>query len=169
MMPWWPFGFALLAAYILQATLVGWLRCGSWVDLLLMLALVVGLAAPTVEARLAGWLTGLAADFQSVGPLGLHAFAFGLALYVLTLLREQVNREVWWVRWLAAFVVAFPALLLVRIHERVYQGLAGLTAWRMLEQSVLSAATAALVAALVLALPAMARWRSRRGSYARWH
>jgi rod shape-determining protein MreD len=166
MMRWWPFGFALLAAYIVQATLVGWLKGTAyvfeWVDLLLMVALVVGLAAPVAEARLAGWITGLAADFQSVGPMGLYAFAFGLAVYVLTLLREQVNRELWWVRWLAGFIVALPAVLLVRMHERIYQGLLGLSAWRIVELSVMGAAIAALGAALVLALPATARWRTRR-------
>jgi rod shape-determining protein MreD len=166
-MPWWRFAFALLLTYLLQTTLVR-LIAPPAVDLFVVLALVCAWSAPPVEARLAGWSTGFLQDVGSAGPLGLHALALGLLVFLLTYLREHVNREVWWVRWLVGLVAVFPLQLLVHLHERYWQDAAGSWA-RMLAESLATAVVTGLLAALVLGLPTLLGMRRRRfAPYRRW-
>ena len=84
----------------------------------------------------------------------------------LTWLRELVNRDVWWVRWLVAFVVALPAQFLVRLHDRYLQG-ALLTWGQMVGQALETALAASLLAALAPGVPKLLR-RRRRYSVSRW-
>ncbi|MCK4341346.1 MAG: rod shape-determining protein MreD [Phycisphaerae bacterium] len=165
-MPWGIFILALLITYLLQTTV---LRLASVepLDLLLTLALVCGLAAPVQEARLAGWFTGFAQDIGSAGPLGLHALLLGLAVLVLTRLRELVNQHLWWARWLIMFIVAFPAQVLLQLHLRFLQG-AHLSWSRMGLDALTTAMLASLLAALLLGLPAVFRGRRHRRHPARW-
>jgi rod shape-determining protein MreD len=159
-MPWGLFSLALLLAYVLQTAVLQHFA-SAWLDLPLTLALVCGLMAPTAEARLAGWITGLAQDIGTDSPLGLHAFAAGLAVFALTALRELVNREVWWVRWLAALAVALPAQFLVQLHDRYVQG-AAVTWGQMAGHALETALVAALLAALA---PGLLRLLKRRRRY----
>lgn len=159
-MRWGWFAVALLLTYVLQTALAP-----QSLDLLLSLALVVGLVAPVPEAWLAGWLTGFMADLgdhaqDQVGRLGLHAFTFGLLVLALTWLREYMNRGLWWVRWLAAFLVALPAEYLLKLHQRVLQG-AHIPPTRFLLEPLLLAALASLVAAIVVAVPTVVARRRR--------
>ena len=165
-MPWGLFSLALLLAYVLQTAVLQHFDNLAWLDLLLALALACGLMAPIAEARLAGWITGLAQDIGTDGPLGLHALAAGLAVLALTALRELVNREVWWVRWLAALAVALPAQLLVQLHDRYLQG-AAVTWGLMVGHALETALAAALLAALA---PGVSRLLKRRRRYSvfRW-
>jgi len=165
-MRWGLFILALLVVYIAQTAALP-LFAPSWVDMLLILALVYGLTAAPTEARLAGWIIGFAQDVGSLGPLGLHALALGLATCGLTYLREAVNRELWWVRGLAAFVVAWPAQLLVLLHMRFLQN-APLSTLRILFDSFATAATAALIAGLLVGLPSVWRRRRRHALSPRW-
>lgn len=168
-MPWGFFTLALLLTFLVQTAVLPFFG-GHYIDLLLMLALVCGLAAPTQEARLAGWITGFAQDVGTAGdsPVGLHAFALGLAVLAITHLRELVNQRLWWVRWLIGLIVAWPAQLLIQIHLRFLQG-AHLSWSRMLWDSLLTALIAALLAGLVLELPAaFGRRRRRRRAAPRW-
>lgn len=164
-MPWGLFTLVLILAYVLQTTAVP-----TWalpvVDLLLALALVCGLAGSPPDARLAGWVTGLAQDIGSSGPLGLHALALGLAVMALGRLREMVNRELWWVRALIAFVVAWPAQLLIFLHARFMQD-AALSWPALLSQSLLTAVVAALLAALLVGAPGLWRRRQRHHTFSR--
>jgi rod shape-determining protein MreD len=166
-MPWWRFAFALLITYLIQTTLLRHIAPPA-VDLLVVLALVCAWSAPPVEARLAGWITGFLQDVGSAGPLGLHALALGLMVLLLTYLREHVNREVWWVRWLVGLVAVFPLQLLVHLHQRYWQDAA--VSWsRMLAESLATAAATGLLGALVLVLPALLGARRRRFTpHRRW-
>jgi rod shape-determining protein MreD len=165
-MPWGYFALALLGTYVVQTSVLPHFS-PQWLDLLVVLALVCGLTAPAAEARLAGWIAGFAQDAGTAGPIGLHAFTLGLAILVLTYLREMVNRQLWWVRGLVAFVVAMPAQLLVHLHIRLYQG-ASLPMYRIFLESAATAAAAAVLAALLVGLPGAIRRRQRRHSAARW-
>ena len=164
-MPWGLFTLALLVTYVLQTAALARFA-PEWLDLLLVLALICGLTAPAIEARLAGWLVGFAQDVGSSGPLGLHALALGLAVFALTQFREMINRELWWVRWLAGFIVAWPAQLIIALHERYWQGVSTSLA-ALLGQSLATALAASFLAALLLALRALLG-RRRRYSYVRW-
>lgn len=167
MMRWLPFAIALLAVLLLQTTVVPFLPLPG-LDLLLTLALVCGLVAPAPEARLAGWITGFAKDLDTLGPVGLHALALGLAALLLTRLRELVNLHLWWVRGFIAFVVAVPAELLVLLHQRFLQGLA-LGPAQIVFGALGHALLAALLAMLVTGLPAaLGRPRRRRFPAPRW-
>lgn len=165
MMPWGLLALVLILTYVLQTAVVP-----AWalpaLDLLLTLALVCGLVVSPPDARLAGWITGLAQDIGSSGPLGLHALALGLAVMGLGRLREMVNRELWWVRALIAFVVAWPAQLLVLLHARFMQD-AALSWPALLGQSLLTAVVAALLAALLVGVPGLWRRRQRHYTFSR--
>lgn len=166
-MPWGYFTLVLLVTYLVQTAALAHFAPG-WIDLLWVVALVCGLAGPLPEARLAGWIVGLAQDIraETPSPIGLHALAVGLAVLALTRLREMVNREVWWVRWLIGLVVVWPAQVLVDIHARIFQG-ASLGWGHILLNGLLTALGAGLLATLVMALPTTLR-RRRRYSAARW-
>jgi rod shape-determining protein MreD len=156
-MSWGLFAVALLIVYLLQTAVLPHVA-PQWLDLLLAFALLCGLTAPVVDARLAGWIAGLAQDVGGDGALGVHALALGLTVLLLTRLREVVNRELWWVRWLAGLVVSWPAQLLVQLHDRYLQG-AALSWPHMLGYALLTALTASLLAAIALRLPSTTRRR----------
>ncbi len=162
-MRWGWFALALLLVYLVQTAFPH-----TWLDLLAAFALACGLLLPVDEACLAGWITGFLQDVGGDGtwPLGPHAVALGLAAFVLTWLRDLINRELWWVRWLAGFLVLFPIQVLVRVYERIWQH-ANLAWWELFSQPFMSAAGAALLAAFAVWVPG-ALARRRRYSVNRW-
>jgi rod shape-determining protein MreD len=164
-MPWGLYTVALLLVYLAQSAVLPHFA-PQWLDLFLAFALVCGLTAPVADARLAAWIAGLAQDIGGDGPLGIHALALGLAAWLLTCVRELANRELWWVRWLAGFITAAPAQLVLQVHARYYQGAA--ISWPgMIGYSLLSALAASLLAAAVVRLPTLLR-RRRAYSAGRW-
>ena len=122
-------------------------------DLMLVLALVYGLLAPVHDARLAGWIIGLATDLMTDGPIGIYALALGLTALLATQLRETMNRRLWWVRLLIGLLAAVPGQVLVVLHLRFIQGAQGGAWGEMLWSAVVLSAAAALVAALITSLP----------------
>jgi len=163
MMPWGLFSLALVLVLVLQTSVLPFCVPPA-VDLLLALALVCGLTAPAVDARLAACLVGFAQDLDTAGPFGLHALLLGLAVTALTHLREWVNRHLWWARWLVGFVAALPAQFVLELHLRYGHGEWG----RMLLDAALTSLVAALLAALVTALPTLLRRRGRLRFAPRW-
>ena len=122
-------------------------------DLLLVLALLYGLLAATVEARLAAWIIGFAADVMTEGAIGLHALAFGLTGLLLTWLRHIVNRQVWWGRLLMCFAAALPGQLLIVAHLHFLQGAQLGSWWDMVSSALRVALSAALFATLLTLIP----------------
>ncbi len=163
-MPWSLYAVGLLAAFLLQTAVLPLLPLDA-VDLLLTLALICGLAAPVPEARLAGWGAGFVKDLDTDGPLGLHAVLCGLAVLLLTVVRAQLNLQLWWVRWLLATAVAWPVELAARLHQALTLGTSASVGGLVLG-SLLTAVVAGLLAALLLALPGRAP--RRRASHRRW-
>jgi len=157
MMPWGLFGVALIVALVLQTSVLPFSGLRE-VDLLLVLALVCGLAAPTIDARLAGCLVGFAQDIDTAGPLGWHALLLGLTATLLTVLRDWVNLHLWWARWLIAFTAALPGQIVVEVHLRFGRGEYLRGVWG----AVATATVAALLAALLTGLPAWLRRRQQR-------
>ncbi len=164
----WPlFSLALVVIFVGQTTFLPLIEAPAWIDPLLALAIICGLAAPAADARLAGWLVGFAIDIGTQGPIGLHAFALGLAMIALTNLRESMNLQVWWVRWTLGAMAALPAQLIVRLHQVWLQEHA-LTMFQVLSQSLASAIGAGLIATLIIALPDLfGRQRRKRSAFAR--
>ena len=165
-MRWILFIVALVVVHLVQTTLLPFFA-PAWVDLMIALAVLCGLVAPSTDARLAAWIVGFAIDLDSDGPLGLHALALGLAVLGLTYLREWVNLGAWWVRWLIGFAVIFPAQLLVRLHSHFFQA-DNLSLGQILLMSLATAAASALLAALALVVPSLSGRRRRRTALARW-
>lgn len=163
-MSWFGFAVALLVTLLAQTTL----HWADWVppfglDLMLALCLAVALVAPVHEARLAGWIVGLAVDLMTAdGPLGPHAFAFGLTAWLITHLRETLNRYVWWGRLLIAAGAALPGQALLLVHLHAIQGGHIRSLGSAVGALILLSATAALLAAIVTALP---RFTVRRRGY----
>ena len=157
-MRWGSFALVLAATYLLQVAVLfvlGW----SWLDPFLILALVCALMAPTHEARLAGWITGLVQDLGSIDPLGLHAFTLGLAVWIVTKLREELNVHVIWPRLLVLLFGSFPALLVYWLHRAFWSGGGETSWWSMISQSFTTAAGASVIVLLITIAP----WFARRG------
>ncbi len=164
-MRWAYFIIALLLVLVLQTGVVAFLG-RDWLDLLLALALFYGLTAPAPDARLAGLCTGLAQDVRTGGPMGVHALALGLAGLLLTYFREQVNRHVWWARWVIASIAGLAAQFVVLLHQSYVQHL-GYSWGYILLSAALTALVSGLLAALAAGVPHAVR-RRRRFSAARW-
>jgi rod shape-determining protein MreD len=161
-MSWLSLLAALVVAVLLQTTVGRMFDLPVVdVDLLLILALLYGLAGPVRDARIATWIIGLARDLTTDGPVGLHAFAFGLTGLLVTKLREVMNRQVWWARVLIGFLAALPGQLLVKLHLVYIQRGAWGDWWDTLTFIALPSATAAVIAAVLTALPPLA---PRRGA-----
>ena len=159
-MPWGLFGLVLTLVFVLQTAVMPFCAPAS-LDLLLVMALVCGLTAPSVDARLAAWIIGFVQDLDSGSPLGLHAALLALAVWALTLIRDLVNLNLWWGRWLIAALVALPARLVLQLHMRWSHG-----DWpRSVFETVVTAVVAGLAASIVVGLPAW--WRGRRHRYRR--
>ena len=164
-MRWTLFVILLVLVYLAQTALLPQFGI-RWLDLFLVTALVCGLVAPTPDARLAAWIVGFVQDLATDGPLGLHALALGLAVLALTFVREQVNLQLWWVRWLMAFIVAYPAEILVRLVAGTGHGF---VASQVLGWPLTTAFVGSFLASFLLALPSAFRPRRRRRSaVARW-
>jgi len=160
-MAWGAFVIALLLAYVLQTGVAGLLAVPHF-DAFLVLALLCGLLAPTYDARLAAWITGLAQDLGSADVLGVHAFTLGLTGLLLTWLREVGNVSVWWVRVLAAFLAAWPGQLLALLHLYYWwPGHGSASLWSVIATATLTSLVAAVLAMLISALPRVTR-RPRR-------
>lgn len=124
-MGWLALTLSLIVAYLFQTTVF---TPADWpVDLFLVVALVAGLSAPTPDARLAAWFSGLAADLGTVGPIGVHALALGLTGLLLTQLRSTVNEYLWWARFWVALLAAIPGHILILLHLRYFQADLSLT------------------------------------------
>lgn len=117
-MRWGPFWLTLLLVVVLQTSVIYALDW-RWMHLLLALALLCGLNAPTHDARIAGWIAGFVQDLLTESStLGLHALAYGSAILLLTYMRDRLNPSVWWIRWLLAGITAWAALLVVDVGMR---------------------------------------------------
>ncbi len=152
-MPWVVFALALLGALLLQTAVLPLLPQLLAVDLLLTLALVCGLVAPLHQARLAAWIVGFVYGLASIGTLGVHALAYGCAGVLLTRLRSEINVYVWWGRAILAFLGAWPAELMIRLHLRFWQLALPDPWWRMVGGATLAALLASLLAAALTGLP----------------
>lgn len=160
-MAWGAFAIALLMAYLVQ-TGVAVLLAVPHFDAFLVLALLCGLLAPTHEARLAGWITGLAQDLGSADALGIHAFTLGLTGLLLTLLREVGNVRVWWVRGLAALLAAWPGQLIYLVHLHYWAGYGFASLGSLVLTALLTSLVAAVLAMLINALPRVIYRRRQR-------
>lgn len=150
----------LVVLFVTQTTVLPQFAQES-VDLLLALALACGMLLPVTDARLAAWCAGFARDLETLGPVGLHALALGLAGLAMTALRELINLHIWWARGLLALLVGFPAQLLVRFHQRFLQD-QNMTFTSMVGGAFMTALIAATLATLVAGVPGVLHNRRRR-------
>ncbi len=160
-MTWTRFGLALLAVYVVQTVIVPLLPLGP-LDLFTVLVLLVGMLAPTPEARLAAWITGLAQDIGSVDPLGLHAFCQGLTGWVLSRLRERFNVEVWWPRGVGGFLAALVGHFAYHLFGAVWMNDASLGWLAMTAQAGFAALFASALMVALTSTPRLSVRRFRR-------
>ena len=158
-MPWGGLALAIVLAYVVQASLA-WLFGPTSFDPFLLLTLCVALFRTNHDARMSGWVIGLAQDLGSADPLDVHAFVLGLTAVFVTQLRQVLNANLWWSRGAILLAAAFPAQLIQVLFLRVRLGwedsLVSLT-W----QAFVLSMVATLLAGAFLALPWVAVWRRR--------
>ncbi|MBK9181025.1 MAG: rod shape-determining protein MreD [Acidimicrobiales bacterium] len=101
--PWVRVPLVLVAAVVLQTTLVAELRLfGVNGDLLLLLAVAAGLVGPPQRAAVVGFASGLGLDLVVETPFGLSALAGCLTAYVVASIQTVVLRATWWIPMLTA-------------------------------------------------------------------
>ncbi|MBW7904249.1 MAG: rod shape-determining protein MreD [Phycisphaerae bacterium] len=160
-MRWLVFGLTLIGVLVIQTSVLPVLALDG-LDLFLVLAIVWSLSAPVHDARLAAWTAGLAQDLASSGPLGVFAFALGLAGLIVTILRSAVNVYAWWGRLLVAFIAAWPAALIAAAHARYWEGRGSEPLWMLPGNAAGAALLAALLTTLVTTLPNLLTQRAER-------
>lgn len=165
-MPWNAYFIALLIAFLLQTAVVQLFGLQS-LDLLFALALFCGLTAPALDARLAAFWAGFAADIGSGGPIGAGACAFGLAGLLVTWLREALNVQIWWVRLLVAFLGAVPAQACYLAYAHYWLRSLALSFWQAALYVIVVSTLAALAAVGLTSLPLFLGWDRRRRRYPR--
>ncbi len=163
-MNWMPWIVSLVVAALLQTTL--WHALPDLplvqVEPLFALALLAGLLVPAADARLAALLAGLAADLTSIGPMGVHALAYGITGLAITYVRDVINRHVWLGRLVITFLSALPAQVLVALHLRYVQG-GSFALSELLGHGLATALGTSLFVALLTLLPRLAPRRGFRG------
>lgn len=158
-MPWAVFGIALLGVLLLQTTLLAALGLNDDLDLFLVLTILCGLLAPTLDARIAGWLIGLCQDLSSGAGLGPRALALGLTAWLITLLRDWIPVRPLLTRLIVAFVAALPGQMLALAHSFWWRGHGTATFGRLLVLALLSSLLAAVLAVALTCLPWLAQRR----------
>ena len=161
-MSWSRFALALLVVTLAQTAVIPLTGLGAMVDLFTVLALVVAMTAPMHDARIAAWIVGLVYGAATIGSVGAHALALGLAGWLLTLLRGTLNVAAAPGRVVASFLAAWPALLLIRLHLRYWELGAGESLIAVLVNSCGLAVTASVLAALITFFPGLGPRRGRR-------
>ncbi len=161
-MAWGGFAIALVLAYLVQVGVAAPLDVSPHFDAFLLVAVLCGLLAPTHDARIAAWITGLAQDLGSADALGIHAFTLGLTGLLLTWLREVGNVGVWWVRGLAVFLAAWFGQLIYLLHLHYWAGNAVASLWSLVVSATLTALVTAVLATAINAVPRLLQRRRRR-------
>jgi hypothetical protein len=163
-MNWAGFAAALLGFVLLQTTAVRYLPVPG-VDLLLILTLWVGLFAPANDARLAALACGFAQGLTTVDSIGAHVFSFGVAGWLITILRESLNMRSIPARFIAMFGAACGGLAVLRLFQaadRYFSRLAPGSAAEIVSALIVSAGIAAGVVTIASAIRQSRRRRLAR-------
>lgn len=158
-MRWGTFVTILFAAYLLQALAP---ISPEHLPLLLALAIVCGLNAPTADARIAAWLCGFMLDLTG-GPtsIGVNSLALGLTGLILTWLRESGLFGSGPARFLIAVAAAWPGQIIYDVLT-FSSAPGGYSIWRGVMSTLLTSAMAALIAMIFAIFPILVLSRRRR-------
>ncbi len=116
-MKWLPFGILALIAIVCQTTIVQATAIRSiWPEWVFILAVHYALWGPWPDAAIAAWLLGLIVDLQSADPVGLHAFCYGAAAWVILRVRQVVFRDHPVTHLVVTLVFAFAVQLLIALY-----------------------------------------------------
>jgi rod shape-determining protein MreD len=118
-MKWLPFAILATLAIICQTTIVHSVTVHQvWPDWMFVLAVHYALWGPWPDAALAGWILGLVVGLQSSDRIGLHAFAYGLAAWVIIRTRHVVFRQHPLTQIVVTFIFALVVQLIVGIYRQ---------------------------------------------------
>lgn len=122
-MRWLTFTILAVIMLVLQTAAAPHLAlAGVQPDWMFILATFYALLGPWPDVGIAAWTLGLLVDLQTAGgagrgQIGLAAFAYGGAVWLVHLFRELVFRE----HWLAHLVTTLIGALLVQSVVAVYR------------------------------------------------
>jgi rod shape-determining protein MreD len=148
-----------LVVVTLQTTLFVQMRpFGVVIDLLVGVAVVTGVCAGPEAGIMAGFVFGAAIDLLLTTPFGLSGLAYGLAAFLIGLLKSTITMgQVW---WLTASLVLAGSALGVGLYL-VFGALTGQQGWirpQMITEIVLSAGVAAVLSPITVRTQ---RWAMR--------
>lgn len=163
---WVGLGVGVVAALLAQ-TCVAWLIPAPWLDLFLAFALAVSLLGAPADARIAGWLIGLAQDLTSLDAFGIHALVLGIAALLVTQLREWWPVDLLAGRFLLLVACGLTSQIVYVAHAWFWSARPGETLAELVVSALLAALAAAALAAWgvgAVSSRARARGRGRRSA-----
>lgn len=157
-MKWSSFIILSLIAMICQSIARDLAIYSIWPDCMFILAVHYALWGPWPDAAIAAWILGMLLGTQTLDPLGLHAFCYGVAAWGIMKMRQVVFRE----HALTQFVTALFFTLLVQFMVgsfKWWRGSNDLTLTQMLWTALF---TAVLTPFLHWPLLRLGRWTGLR-------
>lgn len=88
-------------------------------DLMLLLAIAMGMVAGPIRGATAGFVAGLALDLFVLTPLGLTAFTYMVVGYVVGTVLQGVLRNAVWIPPVAAFLASIAGVSLYVVVGRL--------------------------------------------------
>ncbi len=96
-MKWVPFAILAVVVVVCQTTFVQTLMVirATWPQWVIILAVHYALWGPSPDAAIAAWILGLIVDLQTASPhpVGLYAFSYGLAAWIIIRIRQVLFRD----------------------------------------------------------------------------
>lgn len=136
----------VVAALVVQLSVLSGLRIsGVHPELMLALAVSVGLVAGPARGATAGFFIGLVTDLFLVTPFGLSALTFTLVGFGSGLLQASVLRPSWWLPPVITLAASAAGVLLYAVigatlgqRQMLHDGLAAIVAVVALANAVLA-------------------------------
>jgi len=152
--PWLRFSLLVLVALTIQLGVLAEVRiAGATGDVMMLLALVAGLAGGPRRGGVAGFVVGLVYDLVLLSPFGVTALTYCLLGYALGFVPNEFVRGAFWVPPLVVFGASVVGTIFYVAMETVF-GQEGIFTAHVLPM--------ALVVAVINALLAPVAFRSAR-------
>ena len=164
-MRWFSFAILAVIALVLQTTVVPRMEIQLIrPDLVFILAVHYALWGPWPDAAIAAWILGFIASLQSADPVGIQAFAFGLAAWCILRIRQVLFRDHAMTQLLLTLCFMFAIQLIIGLYRRWAMAPAeGGFVWPALMTAVYTGACAPYLHWVLIRLSWLTGLRTSRG------
>jgi rod shape-determining protein MreD len=146
--PWLRFSLLVLVALTVQIGLLAEVRvAGATGDVMMLLAIVSGLAGGSRRGAVAGFVVGLVFDLVLLSPFGVTALTYCLLGYALGFVPNEFVRGAFWAPPLIVFVASLVGTVFYVAMETVF-GQEGIFTSEVIPMALVVAVINALLAPL---------------------